>query len=348
MTIDKKFWSNKNIVITGHTGFKGSWLAVFLNELGANLFGISREKKKGIYTIANISSLFKYEDFLDLSENFGEDNLKNLIEFDPEIVFHFAAQSLVYVGYSNPLDTLKSNIIGSYNLLNNCLKLPKIKSVITSTTDKVYKFSNSDNVESSQLGGKDFYSSSKVGVENVITAFLNSYDNFNISTVRSGNVLGGGDRGEKRLITDLVNALISEEKFLMRKPNSIRPWQSVFDSLYGYLLVAQENYKEDKSEIYNLNSKPNNQYTSQYIAEKFVSLWNSKIEIEVEDKEHFKEVDILKINSTKANDTLGWKPQVKIDDLIQQIVDWELYYLKNNDTNFSIQQAKQYLALVSK
>ena len=341
--INYDFWKNKKVLITGHTGFKGSWLSIFLKSLDCEIFGLSRETIEGIYEKANLKSIYSQEFFNDISsENFTE-NFKEIKKINPDIVFHFAAQSLVYKGYQDPLDTLNSNIIGTFQVLNEISKCSSTKSAIVSTTDKVYKNSDFDNVEESPLGGKDFYSSSKVGQENVIEAFSRLGYELNISVVRSGNVIGGGDRAEKRLATDLIESLISNKDFVLRKPHSIRPWQYVFDSIYGYLLVAQENYSDAKSEIYNLNSEPNNKYDAEYLARKFIEIWASNIDIKIDKNEEFKEVDKLIINSSKAKHALGWEPKTSIDEMVNETVMWEKKHLKDSSPNFSISQVKKYL-----
>ena len=213
--INYDFWKNKKVLITGHTGFKGSWLGIFLKSLNCEIFGLSRETIEGIYQKANLKSIYSQEFFNDISiQNFTE-NFKEIKKINPDIVFHFAAQSLVYKGYQDPLDTLNSNIIGTFQVLNEISKCSNTKSAIVSTTDKVYKNSEFDNVEESPLGGKDFYSSSKVGQENVIEAFSRLGYELNISVVRSGNVIGGGDRAEKRLATDLIESLISNKSVMI-------------------------------------------------------------------------------------------------------------------------------------
>jgi CDP-glucose 4,6-dehydratase len=346
MKLDQQFWKNKRVLITGHTGFKGSWLSLFMQTLGSKVYGISREEKEGIYIQANLKKIFEKEYFLDIGEKNNENLSKILEEVNPDIVFHFAAQSLVYVAHTNPLDTLNSNVIGTYNILNSGQSASNLKSVIVATTDKVYKNSSIDNIESSELGGTEFYSSSKVAAENVITAFANHELNYKISVVRSGNVIGGGDRAEKRLVTELLHSLKTNKDFFLRKPKSIRPWQFVLDSIYGYILVAQENYLKSISEIYNLNSDPNNKYDANYIARQFALAWKSSIGILVEDTEKFKEVDILTINSSKAYRRLNWKPLISIDELVELTVLWEKNYLHNNSSEFSILQIRNYLNLV--
>lgn len=339
------FWKNKKVLITGHTGFKGAWLSIFLNYLGAEVYGISREKKQGVYSIIDMSRVFKKEYFIDISDN-NLSNLSNALEeIKPDIVFHFAAQSLVIESYINPLETLQTNIIGSFNVLESLNRLDKTISVIVSTTDKVYKNPDSDNIETSQLGGKDFYSSSKVAVENLIFAYLNESINNGliISTVRSGNVIGGGERAENRLIGDLVYAAINDKNIYLRMPKSIRPWQYILDSISGYILIGMDNFNKKEHQIFNLNSLPNNRFTAEYISKMFINKWESKIKIMTDIKAQYQEVQTLRINSSKAKASLNWEPIYDIEKSLQEIVDWEKHYLNSNKIDYTYQVVEKYI-----
>lgn len=340
------FWKNKNVIITGHTGFKGSWLVNLLKYLESNIVGISREKYEGIYKLSCASKLLDDEYFIDISKNI-EIPEKLFKSFQPDIVFHFAGQSLVPVGYSNPLDTINTNIVGTYNVLNYFDKFDSINSIVVSTTDKVYLNPNDKNVETSILGGTDYYGASKASAEFIIRSFLNNNPSTNISVVRSGNVLGGGDRAFKRLIPDLIKAIKSNQDFEIRQPNSVRPWQYVLDSLVGYLYVAEENYKNSISEIYNLNSTVNNQYTAGYIVDKFCEIWGTNTNI-IETKDvNFKEVDILNLDSSKAREKLNWSPNLEIDELIKLIVNWEKAHIKDYDDEYTLNEIDNYFSLIN-
>jgi CDP-glucose 4,6-dehydratase len=342
------FWTGKNVLITGHTGFKGSWLTVLLHYLGAEVHGISREKKEGIYTKANISSLCKTEYFLDISKKNKEDIDKIIAIINPEIVFHFAAQSLVIKSYEDPSDTVYSNIIGTFNILESANLNNSIKTLVIATTDKVYKYPNAENKEDSELGGQDFYSSTKVSAELLIRSYINSQkrNGLSISVIRSGNVIGGGDRAENRLITDLVKSLTESKDFTLRMPKSIRPWQYVLDSLVGYIMVAESSYKNNESEIYNLNSELNNKYNSQQISQIMFDTWKpnkNKVQILQNTEIEYKEVDILKINSKKAKKKLNWYAKYNIQKIIEEIVSWEKHHIENNGPEFSISQVEEFL-----
>jgi len=343
------FWKSKRVLITGHTGFKGSWLVLMLSYLGAEVYGVSREKKDGIYEKANVSGICSKEYFTDISSKNYKDLEEIVNAIKPEVIFHFAAQSLVIKSYEDPADTIHTNIIGTYNVMevsNNCKEL---KSLVVATTDKVYKNPSEDNTEASELGGKDFYSASKVSCEMIIQAFIKASKrkDLAISIVRSGNVIGGGDRAENRLMTDLVTSLLQNSEFNLRMPNSIRPWQYILDSLYGYLLVAEKGLENNESEVFNLNSDKNNKFNAEDISKMMFRKWDaplSNIKLENNKKEH-EEVKTLKINSSKAKLKLNWEPKYNLEKIVSEIVEWEKNYSVNTGPSFSILQIEKYLEL---
>ena len=339
------FWNNKKVLITGHTGFKGSWLTIFLNYLGSEVHGLSREEKPGIYSMANVKELLSSETQADIS-TYDTSVLSTAIsKISPDIVFHMAAQSLVIKSYEDPKDTVYSNVIGTYNILDLINKSDNTKSLIIATTDKVYRYPEKENKEEAELGGSDFYSATKSSAELLISAFKNSSknDNLNISVVRSGNVIGGGDRSENRLMTDLITALNNDKNFNLRMPESIRPWQYILDSLHGYLLIAQENFEDEKSDIYNLNSKINNDYNSQKIAELMFKNWGTKNEITFQTEIKYKEVDKLTIDSSKAIKKLNWMPKYSVEETVEEIVQWEKYHKINKGFDYSLNQIKKFI-----
>ncbi len=293
------FWKNKKVLITGHTGFKGSWLSLVLKNFGAKVYGVSHKKGPGVYNIIKLSEIFEEELISNITDNFEEVNtFVNKIK--PEIIFHFAAQSLVPYAYLKPKETIETNILGTYNILNISNSCKSVKTLIIATTDKVYLNSDEWNTEESFLGGKEFYSVSKVAAEEIISSFKSLYkrNDLNISIIRSGNVIGGGDRGENRLTTDVLNSIINEKPITIRNPNSIRPWQYILDSLDGYIKAAEYSTLKNKSEIFNLNSEHNNKYTVEYLIEKYKLLWKSKIKIEVKtEKETKKQKKIIIIKN---------------------------------------------------
>ena len=243
MGLKPLFFVGKRILITGHTGFKGSWLTVLLNDLGAEVVGISLppESPKSLYEAASINKELATEYFQDIRDEAAVIHLINDIK--PDYVFHLAAQAFVRKSYKNPLETFATNVMGTANVMVAALAQESVLGLTIATTDKVYENLDSMElfIESDKLGGKDPYSASKAASEIVIAA-INSSNNPNripVTTVRAGNVIGGGDWGADRIVPDIVNAIQNNQPLIIRNPNSTRPWQHVLDCLYGYLLVAQ-------------------------------------------------------------------------------------------------------------
>lgn len=340
----KNFWNNKKILVTGHTGFKGSWLSIILKQKNASVYGLSNyTTESDIYKKIEASRFFTKEYKCDISDD-GKKLAKIFKTNQFDIVFHFAAQALVSTAYKQPLKTLKSNVIGTYNVLNEVINSKCTDSLVIATTDKVYRNTSDYNKENSPLGGNEFYSSSKVAAENIIEAFKNSTDlgNLSISTVRSGNVLGGGDGAHGRLLTDLITSIKNKEPVILRSPKSVRPWQDILDSLCGYLLVAENNYTQKTSNVFNLNSDLNSDFTVEDIANLLINEWQSEIEIKKNQQNNFFETHLLRLDSSKARSVLNWKEKVEIEEIIRKIVIWEKSKtLKEIESN-TIAQIEQY------
>lgn len=321
-SIDADFWSNKKILITGHTGFKGSWLSAILYNFGSKVYGISDFEKNGIYKEIKDKNLFKKEFFLDIN-NINNKIIDefNKIKFD--YIFHFAAQSLVSEAYKEPIRTINSNSLGTLKILDLFNKLENPKILTIASTDKVYKIPNFFNIETSELGWSEYYSLSKVYAESLIKLYLQNdlLENKNVNVIRSGNVIGGGDIAINRLIPDTINAIKKDDILIMRNKNSLRPWQHILDSLAGYLLATQFSEQNKKNTIYNLSSEINNKITSFEIVEKLYQKWGVKPKIGIE--KSFKEVETLLIDSSKALDELKWQPKVDINECITLIYNWE-------------------------
>ena len=327
--INKEFWGKQKVIITGHTGFKGFWMTLLLNELGSEVYGISlKNNSSEIYKIHSKYQKLANETFFDIRDEHKVTSYLNKIK--PDIIFHLAAQSLVISGQLNPKETLETNIIGTFNILNWSSKEKEKVSTIVATTDKVYKNPNKKNTEEDELGSFEFYGASKVGAENVINAFNLDPDTKNkASVVRSGNVLGGGDGGENRILTDLISAIKNNENILIRNPNSIRPWQFVLDSVGGYLLVAQENFNTSVPEIYNLNLIDSGEVTVLELTNKLIDKFNSSIDVEIVENKKFNEAKELRLDSNKAQNKLNWKNIYNIDSIIDNIYEWDIS--KNTD-----------------
>ena len=338
--IDQGFWKNRKVLITGHTGFKGSWLACYLNYLGSEVYGLSdSEIISENYERIDKKKTFQSEYNLNISDNNNE--LTKVFNQDFDFVYHLAAQGVVSTAKIKPLDTLVTNIIGTFNVMNLVNENEKINGLVISTTDKVYSDTANSNLEESSLGGKEFYSSSKASTEHIISAFINtiSRKDLNIGVVRSGNVLGGGDGGKDRIVTDIINSLKNNEDIYLRNPGSIRPWQYILDSLNGYLMTGEYCVKNNQNEIFNLGSSENNEKKVMDLTENILKNWNSDKNIEIKQKQNsFYESEFLRIDSKKANNILGWQPLFDLEMISTAIVDW----YKSDNEEITIDQIDEF------
>ena len=335
--ISKKFWRKKKVFVTGHTGFKGSWLCIFLKFLGAEVTGYSLKPRTSpsLYHLAKINKIIKKSVIADVRDYKRlHSEMKNS---NASIVFHLAAQPLVRYSYLLPKETFDTNFLGSLNILECVRKIKKIKSTIIITTDKVYD--NSKNKifkETDKLGGIDPYSSSKVCVEHLVSSYLNSFfkksQNQKIATVRAGNVIGGGDYSEDRLIPDIYRFAKKKRKILLRNPNSTRPWQHVLEPLSGYLLLAEKLNSNKLNKIpQNWNFGPNisNCKSVKYIANYFAKSLKLKIKIAKNNSEDFKpETSYLRLSNFKARKILKWHPRWSLVKSLNKILEW------NNNSKF--------------
>jgi CDP-glucose 4,6-dehydratase len=347
----RTFYNGKRVFITGHTGFKGSWLSIFLHEIGAEVIGYALDPKSNndLFVTAKVDQLIT-----DIRGDIS--NLKylesRLLEFQPEIIFHLAAQPLVIESYLHPLETWETNVIGTINLLEAIKKLDSVKSVVVITTDKVYK--NSENkigyIEEDPLGGHDPYSSSKAAVELAVESwrdsfFINNGRYVGIATARAGNVIGGGDWAENRLIPDFFRAFHFNQAFELRNPDSVRPWQHVLDVTYGYILLAKKIYLEPDihSQAYNFSNSSKIDYNTKFIIDYLIDKLKFKDYILHSKYEKYKETKILKLLSERAYITLGWKNELSF----YESLDLTLEYYTNPDVNslreVVVSQIREYL-----
>jgi len=325
----QNFWKNKKVFITGHTGFKGVWLCLFLNLFNTKLYGYSLSPKKlSLFNKVKCSKL--------LTKNFLEDIndlkilKKKISESKPEIIFHLAAQPLVNESYKEPLKTFSTNIMGTINLLEASKNIKSIKSIIIITTDKVYKIdrNNKSYAENDELGGKDPYSSSKACVEIVVNSYIESFTKKSflknrISTARSGNVLGGGDYSKDRLVPDILNAINMNKELIIRNPEHVRPWQHVIEPLYGYILLAKKQFQQKingSNHAWNFGPRDNSFINVNQIIKKIKKIEKFK-KITVKRKNTL-ETKLLRLNSSKALKKLKWKPKWDIDKTIEKIISW--------------------------
>ena len=335
------FWKGKNVLITGHTGFKGAWLSLILKNLDANIFGVSKEKyNSGFYFETGLDQMYEEEYLLDLSEEKQVHKLSTKVENKGiDIVFHFAAQAIVSQSFISPLETIKANTLGTYLISNLVNQLREPKVLVIATTDKVYKDHSKKNKENDELGGEDIYSSSKASAELLTHAFINSFkrESLNISTVRSGNVLGGGDIGKNRLVPDIITSLKSSNDIIIRNPESTRPWQSIFDSIHGYLKVGYFNYFDQNVDSWNINSELNNKYTVKEIVDMLLKLWGGDTKVIVDSNQTFHESKLLNLDSSKAEKNLDWLPMYDMHATLEDVVNWEKSENKEHYSNKTIQ-----------
>jgi CDP-glucose 4,6-dehydratase len=338
----QKFFKNKKILITGHTGFKGSWLTKILLNWDAKIIGIALRPNTipNLFGLLNIKRNIKNY-FVDI-RNFKKVNVI-LLKEKPEIVFHLAAQPLVRDSYDEPLYTFETNVIGTANVLEAIRKTRKVRAAVMITTDKVYEDKrNHCYKEDDKLMGYDPYSASKVGAEMVIDSYIKSFFNPKdyqkkhttlVVSARSGNVIGGGDWQKDRLMPDIIRAVFEKKgKVIIRNPISIRPWQYVLEPLYGYMLLAKKLYegKKEFSGAWNFGPEERNYLTVKEIVEKtFKMLKIGSYIIKRDSTKH--EVDFLRLDISKAKKILGWKPTFDLDQALKLTLDWYKSFYNGED-----------------
>ena len=346
------YFKNKKVLITGHTGFKGSWLSLWLHLLGAKVIGVSKDipTKPSLFVELNLKKkvIHKRIDIRNFSKFY-----EVFTKYKPDHVFHLAAQSLVKKSYENPVNTFTSNSIGTLNLLE-CLRKINHKCIsVLITSDKSYRNLEIDRGyhEEDLLGGIDPYSSSKASAELIIKTyfecFLKNKINQKLAIARAGNVVGGGDWSENRLLPDCVKSWSKNKKVLIRNPNSTRPWQHVLEALYGYLILSVKlNQKK------NINGEPFNFGPNLSQNKSVISLlkearksWKNVGWKVNKNKYQFYESKLLKLNSNKAKKELGWKPILKFEESVKLITDWYknfFKYKRSNTFEFSQFQINEY------
>jgi len=348
MGLNQKFWKNKKVLVTGHTGFKGSWLVLLLKELEANVMGISLAPDN--LSMFNTLNLENYctSHLIDLR---NKESVSDVFKaFNPDIVFHLASQSLVIKSYNDPYLTYSSNLIGLVNLLDSCRNSNGVRTIINITSDKCYK--NNESVkgykETDQLGGHDPYSNSKACSELITESYRESFFKFmSIACIsaRAGNVIGGGDWSENRLIPDIIKAFSAKSKLNIRSPEAIRPWQHVLEPLTGYMLLAEKSYDEPElfSEGWNFGPDEDNMRTVNEIISSMSKYINISDIIEYVQSQYH-ETQILKLDINKAKTKLNWFPKWGFDKTIEMTASWYQEYLSgNNIDKLTSSQITEYL-----
>lgn len=348
------FWRSKKVFITGHTGFKGSWISLWLHSLGAEVTGYALKPptEPCLYNLCNIEELVGST----IDDIRNGDALKSaLLAASPEIVIHMAAQPLVRDSYKNPVDTYSINVIGTVNLLEAVRACKSVKAVINITTDKCYENKEWDwgYRENEPLGGYDPYSSSKACSELVTGAYRSSFFNpmdyarhgVAVATARAGNVIGGGDWARDRLIPDCVRALLNGEKIAIRNPKAMRPWQHVLEPLSGYMVLAQRLCEDGPryAEAWNFGPDDRDAKPVEWIVQRLCEKWGGNASYKVDKGEHPHEAHYLKLDCSKAKAEIGWHPSWSLEKAIDSIIDWTKAYKENKDLRGKcIEQIEEY------
>jgi CDP-glucose 4,6-dehydratase len=338
----KDFWQGKRIFLTGHTGFKGSWLSIWLHSLGAEVTGyaLSPPTDPSLFDLARVSDL--------LLSNLGDiRNLESLRETmaraRPEIVIHMAAQPIVRDSYKNPVETYAVNVMGTVHLLEAVRHCPGIKAVVNVTTDKCYE--NREWVwgyrENEPMGGYDPYSNSKACSELVTASYRDSFFNGRefsshgvaLASARAGNVIGGGDWGKDRLVPDCVRSLLKGEKIAIRSPMAVRPWQHVLEPLGGYLLLAQKLYEEgpDFAEAWNFGPEDADARPVEWMVKRICTRWGEGAAYEIDPGDHPHEANYLKLDCSKARARLNWRPRWNLEEAVDRVLEWVRAFRRGED-----------------
>lgn len=349
------YYKGKNVFVTGHTGFKGSWLSIWLTKLGANVTGyaLNPPTDPSMFDLCKIDK--KIESIIgDIRDR---DNLvKAISQAQPEIIFHMAAQPLVRLSYEKPVETFETNVMGTVNLLEAVRCCSSVRGVVNVTTDKCYENKESfwGYRETDRLGGYEPYSSSKACSELITDSYINSFfhpDQYHvhkvaIATARAGNVIGGGDFALDRLIPDCIRGLMLNEELLIRNPHAVRPWQHVLEPLTGYIQLAMrlgiEGCKYNGA--WNFGPEKDSEKNVEYIVDKMCSLWNGKSTYKFDTSQQPHETSYLKLDSYKARKLLGYESKLTIDKALEMVVRWMDVYKNKKDNlyDFTVSQINEY------
>ena len=353
----KGIYEDRTVLVTGHTGFIGSWLVLWLQSLGAKVVGYSLKPptKPSLFETLGLENEITHI----IGDIQDKQNLSDNIEkHKPEIVIHLAAQSLVRASYEDPSETFQTNILGTVNILDSIRKLDYVKACVIMTSDKCYQNLNSNHFhkETDPLGGNDPYSASKGAAEIITNSFRNSFfnteknhdKNTGIASVRAGNVIGGGDWARDRIIPDCITALTTEKKIRVRNSSSIRPWQFVLEPISGILWLSSKLYTNPKtySTAWNFGPNQTNKITVEKIVQNIIKIWNRGdwVDVSKESKDQSIESVSLLLDSTKALNSLEWKTIYSLETAINETISWYKSYYNNHVSmrELSINQIEQY------
>ena len=351
----KNFWQGKRVFLTGHTGFKGAWLTIWLDSLGAKVTGYALKPptKPSIFELCRLDRRIR--------SNIGDVRdaaklRKAMLAAKPEIVIHMAAQPLVRLSYKEPALTYETNVMGTVNLLEGVRACSSVKSVVNVTTDKCYENREYNRAfrEDEPMGGYDPYSSSKGCSELVTAAYRNSFFNprdykkhgVALASARAGNVIGGGDWAEDRLIPDIIRAGLRGEKVRIRNPRAIRPWQHVLEPLSGYMLLAEKLYKHGPkyARAWNFGPDAGDAKDVEWIVNRMFAAWPEAPGYVIDKGRHPHEAHYLRLDSSKAHRELGWKPRWRVGQAIDRIVGWTRAYADRKDMrSLCLEQIVEYM-----
>lgn len=346
---DPDFWRGKRVLLTGHTGFKGSWLSLWLQAMGATLRGLALAPptEPALFDVARVAEGMEHHmaDIRDFAAVRAQ-----VDGFQPEIVIHMAAQPLVRLSYSQPIETYATNVMGTVHVLEAARKAGSVKAIVNITTDKCYE--NREWVwgyrEDEPMGGHDPYSNSKGCAELVSSAYRKSFlkdAGIAMATARAGNVIGGGDWALDRLIPDILRALQNKEPVLIRNPHAIRPWQHVLEPLSGYLLLAERLYTNGQADAEGWNFGPRDEDARpvQWIVEQLCKDWGSGASWTLQPGHHPHEASFLKLDISKARQRLQWTPRWSLETALTRITEWHHAWLSDQDMRaVCLKQITQY------
>lgn len=357
--INPEFWRGRRVFITGHTGFKGSWLCLWLNHLGAQISGYALQPPSdpSLFDLAHISELIDHRigDVRDLASM--ESAMRDA---QPEVVIHMAAQSLVRYSYEEPVETFSTNVLGTVHVLDAVRRVPSVRAVVVVTSDKCYF--NEEWVwgyrEDSRLGGHDPYSGSKGAAELVVTAYQYSFfdkernpDLAAVGSARAGNVIGGGDWALDRLVPDIMRSLLENQPTLVRNPQATRPWQHVLEPLHGYLMLAERLFadRHQFASGWNFGPPQESERTVGWIIDKLYRLWDVKFEWERDRVLGPPESTFLKLDASKAHAYLDWRPKLDLDLTLEWIIEWFRRYQAGDDVReVSLADIRRFMAITPK
>ena len=351
--VDPVFWKDKKVFLTGHTGFKGSWLSLWLSSMGAKVTGyaLAPNTTPSLFNVLDIDSLIETSHIADIRDL--PTLQKAMTQAKPDVVIHMAAQPLVRYSYANPVETYATNVMGTVHVLESTRRIESARATVVVTTDKCYENREREAGyrEDEAMGGFDPYSSSKGCAELVTSAyrqsyFTNSTQGNQIASARAGNVIGGGDWSEDRLIPDAIRAFEASQPLMIRNPLATRPWQHVLEPLSGYLILAQALYGRGSvfASAWNFGPNDDDNRSVQEVAELMISQWDKTARWEKEGSEQPHEAHLLKLDCSKARSQLRWIPKWNLEFATQKIVQWQkAYQAKENMQVVSLAQINQYM-----